>query len=184
MSGGSSDRRSRLTDACALGAVLVPLQFDDRGECRVILTRRAEGGHRHAGQVALPGGLHEPGLDETLLDTALRELEEEVGVERAQVELLGALAERRTLSSNLRITPYVGRLPFPCRFRPCEREVARLFAVPIRELASALHRDWIEWTFEGRSWNVPCVRAGGEVIWGVTLQILEELLESGLVPPG
>jgi 8-oxo-dGTP pyrophosphatase MutT (NUDIX family) len=162
--------------------VLVPLQVDARGECRVTFIRRAHGEHRHAGQVAFPGGRYDPERDESLLDTALRELEEEIGVARRDVRVLGALGERRTLSSNFTITPYVGRLPLPCRFRPCAREVARVFSLPIRAFEPGRGRARLQWSSGGQRWSLPCVRAAGEVIWGVTLEILDELLESSLLP--
>jgi 8-oxo-dGTP pyrophosphatase MutT (NUDIX family) len=168
--------------AATQSAVLVPLQIDDGSRWRVTFIRRTEGPHRHAGQVAFPGGRHEQGRDESLLDTALREMEEEIGADRTRVTVLGALSERRTFSSNFTIVPYVGRLPFPCRFSPCSREVSRVFSVPLDRFAAGMRRDRVEWTFDGRSWALPCVRAAGEVIWGVTLEILEELMQANLIP--
>src|SRR3954454_19434603 len=86
-------------------AVLVPL-FEEDGETRVILTRRAAHLRSHTGEVSFPGGRLEPG--EGALAGALREAHEEIGLDPGEVEVLGQLAPLATVSSGSRITPFVG----------------------------------------------------------------------------
>ncbi len=161
-------------------SVLVPLQDDARGECSVVLIRRALGVHQHQGQVAFPGGRYEPARDDSLLATALREAEEEIGLAAGAVALLGALPERRTLSSNLLVSPFVGRIPSGYPLHPAKGEVARIFAAPLAHFATVQGREQLAWGYEGRTYWVPCVRVEGEVVWGLTLDIIDELIKSGL----
>ena len=94
----------------ARAALLVAVQRRPPGVDFAILTRRAAELRRHAGEVAFPGGRHDPARDSSLLATALREAREEIGLEEADVALLGALPERRTVSSRYLVSPFVGRV--------------------------------------------------------------------------
>src|SRR5262249_36600278 len=107
-------------------AVLVPLLAVD-GEPSLLFTRRASGLPHHQGQVAFPGGRHEPGADADLAATALREAHEEIGLAPADVHLLGALDDIETVSTRFVITPFVGVVPWPYDFHPCPREVDTIF---------------------------------------------------------
>src|SRR5258706_12151143 len=97
-------------------AVLVPM-FERDGAFHLLYTTRSAALPQHPGQVAFPGGRHAPVRDGSLLVTALRETEEEIGVRPADVDVLGALDAIHTFSSNFLITPFVGRIPHPYEFR-------------------------------------------------------------------
>jgi 8-oxo-dGTP pyrophosphatase MutT (NUDIX family) len=144
-------------------SVLVGL-FDQGGEAHVWLVRRPGTMRSHAGQVAFPGGKRDPG-DATPVDTALREAHEELGIDRASVDVLGPLDERLTITG-FAISPFVGWLAPGVEVRPSAVEVARAFAPPLRaffEPPSGLP-PWRGWTVEG------------ELVWGATAGIVRELV--------
>jgi 8-oxo-dGTP pyrophosphatase MutT (NUDIX family) len=86
----------------------VPLFRDDEGELRLVLVARGPLG-RHGHQLSLPGGKHEPG-DASLLETALRETEEEIGLTRANFEVTGALPPIDTRTTGFRVHPHLARI--------------------------------------------------------------------------
>ncbi len=155
--------------------VLVPL-FDEAGEARVVLTRRAAHLRLHTGEVAFPGGRLEAG--EKPMAGALREANEEIGLEPAEVEVVGELAPLMTVSSGSRISPFVGVLRGRPRLAPNPAEVARIFDVSLAELAS-------DGTYREERWDLPghedramhFFELDEETIWGATARILTELLE-------
>lgn len=155
--------------------VLVPV-YRDAGELRVVLIVRGEHG-RHGGQVALPGGTHDA-RDADLLATALREAEEEIGLERGGVEILATLPEVDTPTGYL-ITPFLGRLRgTPPQWRRQEREIAEVLSVPVSDLARADLRGEEMWqlpAWPGRR-RVQFVRLGPHKLWGATFRILDPLV--------
>ena len=156
-------------------AVLVCL-FEQRGEARVILTRRSSQLRSHRGEVAFPGGRLEAG--EAPVVAALREAGEEVGLDPAAVEVVGRLAPVATVSSTSLVTPFVGLLAGRPRLRADPREVEHAFDVSLVELLA-------DGVYRQERWPVP----GGpgdravhffdlpdDVVWGATARILHELL--------
>src|SRR6185369_3042374 len=109
-------------------AVLVPL-FARDGALHLLYTKRSEALLHHRGQVSFPGGRHVADADPSLLATALRETEEEIGVAPAHVDVLGPLAPIHTFSSNFLISPFVGVIPHPYEFQPNPHEVSEIFSV-------------------------------------------------------
>lgn len=151
-------------------AVLVPILL--RPEPTVLLTLRASHLSSHAGQVSFPGGRIEPG--ETPEDAALREAEEEVGLDPAAARLIGRLPEHLT-GTGYRITPIVALLPPPGALRPDPSEVAEAFEYALAHLlAPGLpeQRDGRWWGRPGVSWVWPHER---HMIWGATAMILRNL---------
>jgi 8-oxo-dGTP pyrophosphatase MutT (NUDIX family) len=153
-------------------AVLVPLFYDDRGPV-VVLTERHADLRKHAGEISFPGGRHDPG--ETLLGTALREAHEEIGLDPADVRVLGALPPMGTFVSGFRIHPYVGVFPRSREWTLSEREVARVLELPLDELATA-HRSERLWD-KGVPVRTSTFRMGEHLVWGATARILAELLQ-------
>lgn len=153
-------------------AVLIPLMRFD-GEWHVLFTVRTERVEHHKGQVSFPGGACDP-ADATPEATALRELEEEIGVRPGDVRVLGRLNEIRTITY-FRITPVVGVLPWPYTFRISTVEVARVFSIPLEWLADPAHR--ITFSLNGRTLTVYFPHSG-EVLWGASAQITLELLQA------
>ena len=130
-------------------AVLVPLFVRDDG-LHLLFTKRSEDLAHHRGQVAFPGGRHVAATDSSLLDTALRETHEEIGVEPSHVEVLGPLAPIHTVATNFVINPFVGLIPYPYEFRANPREVSDIFSVPLAALAEPSAASAEELDFGGR----------------------------------
>jgi 8-oxo-dGTP pyrophosphatase MutT (NUDIX family) len=157
-------------------AVLVPL-FTRDGVPHVLYTTRSAALSTHAGQIAFPGGRHTAGVDATMLATALREAEEEIGLGAADVEVLGALDPIHTISSNFLITPVVARIPHPYAFRLDPREVDDVFSVPLGVLDDPASIVTETWTIDGRTVPVTSYRHDGRTIWGATQRITASLLD-------
>ena len=157
--------RARRTNGYGVAsAVLLPL-FEENGETRLWLLRRAEGLRKHAGQVALPGGKRDPD-DASPIDTALREADEEIGLSRSAIDVLGQLDDFGT-PSGFNVTPVVGWMSAGFVATPSDAEVARVFSVPLS-------------LFFGKARGF-FPRIGhdhdGEFVWGITLAIVRSLLE-------
>lgn len=119
-------------------AVLLPLVERPAG-LSVLLTRRTEHLSSHAGQVSFPGGRAEE-LDSSPIETALRETEEEIGLHRRHVEIVGVLPEHVTISA-YRVTPVVALVQPPFALRPDPGEVAEIFEVPLAFLMSGANHE-------------------------------------------
>jgi len=157
-----------------MAAVLVPLLAVD-GEPHVLFTRRSQLLPHHRGQVAFPGGTHDP-EDADLLATALREAHEEIGLAPADVHLLGPLDDIETVSSRFVITPFVGVAPHPYPWRPSPREVDAIFTVPLHVLRAPGAERREVWDFDGRAVPIDTYPVDGHVIWGATQRITRNLL--------
>ena len=158
-----------------LGAAVLMALFEEGGEAHVVLTRRAATMRRHRHQVSFPGGRLDPG--ERLEQAALREAEEEVGLDPASVELLGRLPPFEALAGLSTITPFVGQLGARPELRPNPAEVERAFAVPLAELVvPGCH--WEEsWPLPGGSlYPVHFFDLSLDLVWGATARILVSFL--------
>lgn len=158
-------------------AVLMPL-FQAQEQWSLLFTRRTDSVDVHRGQVAFPGGRLEPG-DQTPVQAALRESEEEIGLRPEDVTILGELNPLITVSQFV-VTPVVGRIPWPYPLRPNHTEVARCFGVPVLWLADPanLEVQYRQPVNPGPSVPVYFFKPfEGEVIWGVTARIIKSFLE-------
>jgi 8-oxo-dGTP pyrophosphatase MutT (NUDIX family) len=161
------------TGASRRAGVLVPLFVRD-GALWVVFTRRTETVEHHRGQISFPGGGEEPD-DESLLDTALRETEEEIGVAASDVRYLGRLSPIVTVT-DFYVEPYVGAIPQPYAFRPAEAEIAQVIEAPVAALLDP--KIFETRAFPGRPDPVLFYNHGEHVIWGATARILKELLDA------
>lgn len=161
-------------------AVLAPI-YARNGRPQLLFTRRSPDLRAHSGEISFPGGSREP-QDGSLAHTALRETHEELGLERARVTLLGALAPTFTVVSNFYVTPYVGWLGegLPA-LHPQESEVAEVIEAPLSALddLSIYHSEM--WSRGGESHAVHFYDFGAYRIWGLTGRMLHQLL--ALLPP-
>jgi 8-oxo-dGTP pyrophosphatase MutT (NUDIX family) len=161
-------------------AVLVPIRLVQTVGPVMTMIRRTVGGS-HSGQMAFPGGQFDGRRDGSLLDTALRESAEEVGLDPADARIIGALPERRTMSSAYVVTPFVALIPDPYGFRMEPFEVARIIDAPVAEFLDPAKRRMVEWAWRDSVFEVPSVDIDGEVVWGLSLGIIEDLLASPIL---
>lgn len=129
----------------------------------------------HSGQVGLPGGGYEE-LDADITATALREAYEEIGVPQESVRVLGQLSTLWVSASNYVVYPCVGWSECRPTFHADPYEVARVIEAPLRTLLEPDSRREEEWELRGRRVMVPYFMIGGEVVWGATAMILNEML--------
>jgi 8-oxo-dGTP pyrophosphatase MutT (NUDIX family) len=159
-------------------AVLIPFLID-QGAWHVLFTRRTATLPEHSGQVAFPGGRADP-EDQSPAVTALRELEEEIGVAHEHVKILGTLAQLRTIS-NYCVTPVVGWIPWPYPLRLAGVEVSRAFTIPLAWLADPENHFVQMRTLPAPHSPVPVIyfkHFDGELLWGVSAQIVINLLKA------
>jgi 8-oxo-dGTP pyrophosphatase MutT (NUDIX family) len=179
-----------LSDAPKPAAVLVPLliryleEFEDYS-WHVLLTRRSHMLVEHKGQVAFPGGRSDKN-DLSLEKTALREAQEEIGIRPREVRILGRLESLLTISNYL-VTPIVGVIPWPYKFKLANNEVSRVFTVPLAWLANPnnhkIHLRDIPPPYSSilRSNKYPVIyfnEYDGEVLWGVSAEITLRLIKT------
>ena len=156
-------------------AVLVPLFLAGaKPEPHVVLTRRRADLRRHAGEISFPGGRQDD-EDPDLAATALREAEEEIGLMRARVSLLGTLPPTSTFATNYVIHPFVGTIPAGIVWRPSPREVDAVLELPLSAVRSGRTKTRME--RRGISFETEAYVVGEHLIWGATARILENLLE-------
>jgi 8-oxo-dGTP pyrophosphatase MutT (NUDIX family) len=157
-------------------AVLVPLFLTgETPEPSVVLTKRRADLRRHAGEISFPGGRKDPG-DADLSATALREAEEEIGLSRAQVKLLGALPTTSTFATNYVIHPFVATIPAGTVWTLSEREVDEVLELPLEEVRAAKTITDIE--RRGITFQTDAYIVEGNVIWGATARILAHLFDA------
>ncbi len=159
-------------------AVLVPVYRRDDGEVVVILVRRSEG-DTHGGQIAFPGGKISKS-DKTLLDTALREAHEEIGLPPENVQNIRRLSNVYTNSSNFEITPFLGKIKRPTSWKLSRNEISEVIETPVKILTDpALHgRETMSFSNWDKPQDVPFIRVGQYKLWGASYRILEPILES------
>jgi 8-oxo-dGTP pyrophosphatase MutT (NUDIX family) len=158
-------------------AVLVPLFLagaPGAEQPHVVLTLRRGDLRRHAGEISFPGGRKDAG-DSDLWETALREAEEEIGLERAHVSLLGELPTTSTFATNYVIHPFVARIPAGLTWRLSAKEVDAVLELPLQALRASLTKTQLE--RRGVTFETDAYVLDGHVIWGATARILQNLLE-------
>jgi 8-oxo-dGTP pyrophosphatase MutT (NUDIX family) len=171
--------RARLSDPrlrCA--AVLLPLLWKG-GQWHVAVTQRTHNVEHHRGQISFPGGACEA-QDAGLLDTALRETHEEIGVPPGAVEVLGMLDDFPTITHFV-VTPFVGIIPHPFAYCVNEEEVEAVVEVPISFLLEPAHVRVEEREYEGQLYEVLFwdYQEGARTytIWGATARTLRSFLD-------
>lgn len=162
-----------LPEAARPGAALV-LLYGRAGTPHLLLTVRRGDLGRHAGQVALPGGAVDSG--EGVEAAALREAQEEVGLEPHDVDVLGRLSSLHIPVSGFVLHPVVAISPPLAGLRPQEAEVERILEVPLDELGRADRVRAEIREIRGHPVEVPFFDVGGETVWGATAMVLAELL--------
>jgi 8-oxo-dGTP pyrophosphatase MutT (NUDIX family) len=156
-------------------AVLVPLfSAGPANEAHVVLTRRRADLRKHAGEISFPGGRRDA-EDTDLMTTALREAEEEIGLARDQVSLLGELPQTSTFATGYVIHPFVGTIPAGVAWRLSPREVDAVLELPLAAVRAGRTRTRM--TRRGITFDTDAFLVEEHLIWGATARIIEHLLE-------
>jgi 8-oxo-dGTP pyrophosphatase MutT (NUDIX family) len=175
----SKRERQKVTrEGFSPSAVFIPLYFNENG-LFVVLTRRSENLQYHKGQIAFPGGAYDEIDKGDLKLTALREAYEEIGLRSGDVEILGCLDDRATMSSSFIITPFVGAMPFPYQFHINHYEVDALIQAPVRELKDPrnFHKETPDSSGKLHPWGY--FQYEEHRITGITALILKQFLDLG-----
>lgn len=154
-------------------AVLIPLySYPERPG--VVLTERRPDLRRHAGEISFPGGVPDP-EDADLVACALRESNEEIGLDPADVEVVGTLQPVSTFVTGYRIHPYVGLIPDGLRFDPNPQEVENVLLAPLSAIAAGYGKRRL--VRRGVPIRTDTYLVDGNLIWGATARIVKLLLE-------
>lgn len=154
-------------------AVLVPLYLIN-GELHAVLTRRRADLRRHAGEISFPGG-REDASDSDLIHTALREAQEEIGLDPEAVTVAGALSPIPTIATSYAIYPFVGLIEPGHDWRPSATEVERVLEMSLTDLRVGYGRRRL--LRRGVPFRTDTFVVSDELVWGATARILSDLLE-------
>jgi 8-oxo-dGTP pyrophosphatase MutT (NUDIX family) len=154
-------------------AVLVGL-FESTSGVEAILTRRSQNLTNHRGEISFPGGRLDAG--ESVLQAALRETHEEIGLNPEDVEVVGELNSMATVVSNSHIVPIVGRYRTQPKLHAANSEVDRAFSVPLLELTRQDTYRQEHWVFSDREFQINFFYLDDETIWGATARILFQVM--------
>lgn len=161
---------SSLTEA----GVLLPVFFHDEFP-HILFTKRTDKVEHHKGEISFPGGIRSA-KDSDILQTALRETEEEIGVDMNDIEILGCLDDMATVTG-FKIAPFAGIIPYPFNFRVNTDEIERLIEVPLPLLM--VETRWSEALrdYKGEMLKTHTFNFNGDVIWGATAGIVLRFIE-------
>jgi 8-oxo-dGTP pyrophosphatase MutT (NUDIX family) len=158
-------------------AVLVPL-FKKGEDCHLLFTKRSDQVKHHKGEISFPGGVVDE-EDLELINTALREAHEEIGLRKSDVEIIGILDDIVTITEFI-VTPIVGLFPYPYPFKVSEVEIAELIEVPLSSLLREESFSEKEIIRGGQKEVVYAYEYERHIIWGATARILKQFLD--LIP--
>jgi 8-oxo-dGTP pyrophosphatase MutT (NUDIX family) len=157
-------------------AVLVLFVYRD-GVPSLVFAKKTEDVPHHKGQFSFPGGVVQSS-DASVIDAALREAREEIGLEPGAVEVLGVFDDMPTTVTNFVISPVLGLAVGEPTFRPDGREIERVIEIPLEHLLRPDAFRVEQWEREGVRRPVVFVKYGEDVVWGTTGRILRELLDA------
>lgn len=156
-------------------AVLIPL-YQENGKWHIVFIKRTFWVPTHQGQVAFPGGSRHV-TDKTLLDTALRETEEEIGIRKEDINILGELDDQITTTSNFVLTPFVGVIHWPYEITLCKAEVESILIVPVHALMDPARVKPEMEILHGKEVPSFAYYYKGKRIWGATARVLKKFLD-------
>ncbi len=175
-------------------AVLIPIFFPDpsaephqtrqlhifsrpvSSDAEILLTVRTNTVEHHKGQISFPGGKRDD-TDANLLETALRETEEEIGLPREAVEIIGELSDTPTVRTSFLIRPFVGLVRGRPALRANEIEIAEILFVPLTHLLDEANSTLETYEYGGSLYRIKAYHYQGHRIWGATARILQVFLE-------
>jgi len=172
----SQRRKVRIVDANLVSsAVLVPI-FCKHEQYYLLFTKRTENVKDHKGQISFPGGAYEE-RDRILVNTALRESAEEIGLEADKVEILGELDDNPTVVSGYIISPFVAFIPWPYQFKLNGDETEKIIEVPISALLDKENLQYDTRLIDGEVVTSYYYHYQENVIWGATARIANQFLD-------
>jgi 8-oxo-dGTP pyrophosphatase MutT (NUDIX family) len=154
-----------------MAGVVMPI-FEKDGEVFLVLTKRSEKVRFHKSEISFPGGMYEES-DRDIMDTALRECCEEIGVSPGDVEIIGRIDDVYTVTGFV-ITPYVGVVPYPYEFCANPDEVAYIISLPYRHLTEQ-NPVYEAIRLGDKTHHAPALYSNGDRIWGATCKMLLKL---------
>lgn len=155
-------------------AVLVPL-FIKEGHYHLLFTKRTDHLRQHPGQISFPGGRYDE-ADGSLQETVLREAEEEIGLTREHIKILGELDDMLT-GTQYRIRPFVATITYPYNFRINETEITELIEIPLFQLQNPANLEIQQRVFYKSTIDVYYYHVWQEPIWGATARIIKHFLD-------
>ncbi|WP_025270352.1 NUDIX hydrolase [Hippea sp. KM1] len=155
-------------------AVIIPLLKTESGWL-VIFEKKPSYDRLHPSQISFPGGSREE-KDKTFIDTAVRETEEELGIKRQNIEIIGAVEPTKTLTTNFIIYPFVGLIRQNPPYSINTQEVEKIIFIPLDYLIDNSPIPIGIYTFRGRQRKTPMLNYKGEIIWGATARILNKFI--------
>ena len=164
-----------ITDSDLMPAAVLILLYAKNGAFHVLLNKRSELVEYHKGEISFPGGAREP-EDRDFVDTALRETEEEMGVSRGDITILGQLDDIIT-RTNFGVRVYVGTIPYPYPFKPSADEIAEVLEIPISVLRDPTNLLQDARLVDGDLSITISYACDGHVVFGATATILEQFLD-------
>jgi 8-oxo-dGTP pyrophosphatase MutT (NUDIX family) len=154
--------------------VLVPLYLDDAGRVHAVFTKRRDDLRRHPGEISFPGGRRDDS-DRDLCETALREAEEEIGLPRDAVQLIGALQPTPTFVTNYSIYPFVGVIEPGHEYEMQPLEVAQILELSLDDVRAGYGRRRL--VRRGVPFRTDTYQVGDHMIWGATARVVADLLD-------
>jgi 8-oxo-dGTP pyrophosphatase MutT (NUDIX family) len=155
-------------------SVLIPVVYDKFEELHIILTVRTDS-IAHGGQISFPGGRAD--MNESIIHTALRETEEEIGITQEKITVAGSLSRLYLDRSNNLITPVIGFIPELPKLKPNPAEVSEAFTVSVKTLLEESNIIREQWKLRDREFEVPYWNIHKVPLWGATAMMMSEFLE-------
>ena len=169
--------RERVTAAAEglMPAAVMLLLYPKDGEFCVLLNKRSMTVEHHKGEMSFPGGARDP-EDADFEDTALRETEEEMGIARDDITILGRLDDNVT-RSNFLVKVFVGTIPYPYEFNPSSHEIAEVVEIPLSVLRDSATIRWDSRIEDGERVSVRSYGYQHHLVYGATAKILDQFLD-------
>ena len=172
----SQRQKRHIADATRVpSAVLLPIYYK-QGQYYILFTKRTGKVKDHKGQISFPGGAYEA-KDRTLVNTAIRECAEEIGLAADRVELLGELDDTISIGSGYIISPFVAIIPWPYPLKVDQWETEEIIEVPISALLDKNNLRQETEIIDGETVTSYSYHYQGRVIWGATARILNQFLD-------
>ncbi len=157
-------------------SVLIPIFRSPNGS-KILLTVRTDLVEHHKGQISFPGGKKDP-TDSSLLETALRETEEEVGIPRSEIKIVGELPPIPTVKTDYIVSTFIGIIDSDPKLQLNTHEIDSVLFVPIRHLLDPANSVLETYTLGGLQYKIKAYSFEGHRIWGATGRILQMFLEN------